>query len=152
MNPAEGRPLSVEQVMQYLPHRFPFLLVDRIVELVPHESITGVKNVTIGEGFLQGHFPGQPFMPGTLVLEAMAQVGGLLLLEEKEEGASMPIIYLTGVDNAQWMRPVVPGDQLIIKAVLLKARRNVFRLQAEASVDGEVVASAEISCHVVSSG
>lgn len=134
--------------MEYLPHRYPFLLVDRIVAFEPHKRIVGLKNVTIDEPFFQGHFPGRPVMPGVLILECMAQIGGLLLLEEKEEGAPPPIVYLIGIDAARWRKPVVPGDRLVVEAKLLKARREIFRLVAEASVEGETVAEAEIMCHV----
>ena len=144
---ARGR-LDVEQIIEYLPHRYPFLLVDRIVAFEPHERIVGLKNVTIGEPFFQGHFPGHPTMPGVLILECMTQIGGLLLLEEKEEGAPPPIVYLVGIDSARWRKPVVPGDQLVVEAKLLKARRDIFRLAAQATVDGEAVAEAEIMCHV----
>lgn len=140
--------LTVDQIMEYLPHRYPFLLVDRIVDFKPHESIMGLKNVTIGEPFFEGHFPGHPIMPGVLILECMAQVGGLLLLEEKPDDAPPPIVYLIGIDKARWRKPVVPGDQLIVEARLLKARRGMFRLAVEAMVDGEKVAEAEIMCHV----
>jgi 3-hydroxyacyl-[acyl-carrier-protein] dehydratase len=135
--------------MEYLPHRYPFLLVDRVLAFERHVSITGLKNVTSNEAFFQGHFPGRPVTPGVLILEAIAQVGGLLLLEEKPDGGPSPIVYMTGVDKARWRRPVVPGDQLVIRATLLRARKTLFRLGALAEVDGETVASAEISCHVV---
>lgn len=140
--------LGVDQIMEYLPHRYPFLLVDRILDFKPHESIKGLKNVTIGEAFFEGHFPGHPVMPGVLILECMAQIGGLLLLEEKPEEEAPPIVYLIGIDNARWRRPVVPGDQLVVEARLTKARRGIFRLSAEATVDGEKVAEADIMCHV----
>lgn len=144
--------LGVDQIMEYLPHRYPFLLVDRILDFKPHESIRGLKNVTIGEAFFEGHFPGHPIMPGVLILESMAQIGGLLLLEEKPDDAPAPIVYLIGIDKARWRKPVVPGDQLIVEARLLKVRGDIFRLAAEATVDGETVAEAEIMCHLAPAG
>jgi 3-hydroxyacyl-[acyl-carrier-protein] dehydratase len=144
----EGQFLSVEQITEYLPHRYPFLLVDRIVEFEAGKSITGIKNVTANEPFFQGHFPGHPIMPGVFIVEAMAQVGGLLMVEEADPEEDPQIVYLASVDRVRWRRPVVPGDQLRISVRLLKARRNLFRVSAEATVEGEMAASAEITCQV----
>jgi len=140
--------LSVEQIMEYLPHRYPFLLVDRITEFEAGKSITAIKNVTVNEDFFQGHFPGHPIMPGVLLIEAMAQVGGLLMVEDSDPEGEQQIVYLAAVDEVRWRRPVVPGDQLQITATLVKARRSLFKVAAEARVDGELAASAEITCQV----
>jgi len=140
--------LGIEQITEYLPHRYPFLLVDRIIEFEAGKSITGIKNVTANEPFFQGHFPGHPIMPGVLIVEAMAQVGGLLMVENADPEKDPQIVYLAAVDQVRWRRPVVPGDQLRISARLLKARRSLFRVFAEATVDGEIAASAEITCQV----
>jgi beta-hydroxyacyl-ACP dehydratase FabZ len=140
--------LSVEQIMEYLPHRYPFLLVDRIIEFEAGRSITAIKNVTVNEDFFQGHFPGHPIMPGVLLVEAMAQVGGLLMVEDSDPEGQKQIVYIAAVDHVRWRKPVVPGDQLHISARLLKARRSLFKVAAETRVDGELVASAEITCQV----
>lgn len=140
--------LSVEQIMEYLPHRYPFLLVDRIIEFEAGESITAIKNVTVNEEFFQGHFPGHPIMPGVLLIEAMAQVGGLLMVEDSDPDEGQKIVYLAAIDKVRWRRPVVPGDQLHISAKLLKVRRSLFKVAAETRVDGELAVSAEITCQV----
>ena len=140
--------LTADQIMEYLPHRYPFLLVDRITEFEAGKSITGIKNVTVNEAFFEGHVPGHCIMPGVLILEAMAQVGGLLLLEEADPEGPRQIFYLAGMQNVRWRRPVIPGDQLLIRANILKARRRVFRVAVEARVDGELATSAEITCQL----
>jgi beta-hydroxyacyl-ACP dehydratase FabZ len=140
--------LTADQIMEYLPHRYPFLLVDRITEFEAGRSITGIKNVTVNEQFFEGHLPGHLIMPGVLILEAMAQVGGLLLLDEADPEGPRQIFYLAGMENVRWRRPVTPGDQLVIRATLLKARRKIFRVAVEASVEGELVTSAEITCQM----
>ena len=124
------------------------LLVDRVTEFEAGRSITGIKNVTANEQFFEGNLPGHCIMPGVFILESMAQVGGLLLLDESDPEGPRQIFYLAGMDNAGWRRPVTPGDQLVIRATLLKARRKVFRVAVEASVDGELVTSAEITCQL----
>jgi beta-hydroxyacyl-ACP dehydratase FabZ len=140
--------LSVEQIMEYLPHRYPFLLVDRIVDFKAGESISAIKNVTVNEDFFQGHFPGHPIMPGVLLVEAMAQVGGLIMVEDSDPEGQQQIVYIAAVDKVRWRKPVVPGDQLHISARMLKARSRLFKVAAETRVDGEVVASAEITCQM----
>lgn len=141
-------PVDVIKIQSLLPHRYPFLLVDRVIELEPNKRIRAIKNVTINEPFFQGHFPGHPVMPGVLVVEAMAQVGGLLTqlslvdLPEKSE----KLFYLVKVDNARFSKMVVPGDQLDIEVVLKRTIRNMAMYECVARVDGKVAASAEILC------
>jgi 3-hydroxyacyl-[acyl-carrier-protein] dehydratase len=141
-------PVDVTRIMAVLPHRYPFLLVDRVLELEPGKRIRAIKNVTVNEPFFQGHFPGAPVMPGVLVVEAMAQVGGLLTeLPRAASGAKQDkLFYLVKVDNARFSRMVVPGDQLDIEVVLKRTIRNMAQYLCTASVDGKVAASAEILC------
>jgi 3-hydroxyacyl-[acyl-carrier-protein] dehydratase len=141
-------PVDVVKIQALLPHRYPFLLVDRVIELDPNKRIRAIKNVTINEPFFQGHFPGHPVMPGVLVVEAMAQVGGLLTqlsLEETPE-KSEKLFYLVKVDNARFSKMVVPGDQLDIEVILKRTIRNMAMYECTARVDGKVAASAEILC------
>ena len=141
-------PVDVIKIQSLLPHRYPFLLVDRVIELEPHKRIRAIKNVTINEPFFQGHFPGHPVMPGVLVVEAMAQVGGLLTqlsLEDAPE-KSEKLFYLVKVDNARFSKMVVPGDQLDIEVILKRTIRNMAMYECTARVDGKVAASAEILC------
>ena len=141
-------PADVNRIMAVLPHRYPFLLVDRVIELEPGKRIRAIKNVTINEPFFQGHFPGAPVMPGVLVVEAMAQVGGLLTeLPRAASGAKQDkLFYLVKVDNARFSRMVVPGDQLDIEVVLKRTIRNMAQYICVARVDGKEAASAEILC------
>ncbi len=134
---------NVVEIMKFLPHRYPFLLVDRIIELEP-PRIVGLKNVTINEEFFQGHFPGAPVMPGVLILEAMAQVAGVLLYREMpEEDKSRKLIYFTGVEGAKFRRPVVPGDQIRIEAELIYRRNSFGKVSCRALVEGKLVAEAQ---------
>jgi beta-hydroxyacyl-ACP dehydratase FabZ len=133
--------LNVKEIYRILPHRYPFLLVDRIIELVPGVRAVGVKNVTINEAFFQGHFPGHPVMPAVLITEAMAQVGGVLLLSMT--GNEGKLAYFGGIDKAKFRRPVIPGDQLISEVVLLRCRNNMGKVRAVGRVDGQVVAEGE---------
>ncbi len=141
--------LDVLQIQAILAHRYPFLLVDKVIECEPGIRLLGVKNVTYNEPFFQGHFPQKPIMPGVLILEAMAQTTGLLAsLTAGDELAGM-IYYLVGIDKAKFKRPVVPGDQLMLESKFVKSKRNIWAFECTAEVDGEFVASAEIRCAAV---
>jgi UDP-3-O-[3-hydroxymyristoyl] N-acetylglucosamine deacetylase/3-hydroxyacyl-[acyl-carrier-protein] dehydratase len=140
--------LGIEQIFQYLPHRYPFLLVDRVIEFEERKRIVGLKNVTINEPFFVGHFPGRPVMPGVLIIEAMAQVGGLLVLEQMEN-LDEKVIYFMSLDNVKWRRPVVPGDQILFEVEILQIRGANCRMKGVGRVDGQVVAEAEMMARVV---
>jgi len=140
--------INIEEIMNIIPHRYPLLLVDRIVEYTKGEQIVGIKNVTINEGFFQGHFPGKPVMPGVLIIEAMAQVGGVLAVKETG-GIGNNVLYFINIDKAKFRKPVVPGDQLRIVADLLYLRRNICKIKARAYVAGNVVCQAEFSSMIV---
>ena len=148
---AEGEEemLGPKEIQETLPHRYPFLLVDRIVEMELGKRVVGIKNVTINEPFFPGHFPGHPIMPGVLILEAMAQVGGVLLLRSLGARAEKKVIYFTGIDRARFRRPVVPGDQIRFEVEILQHRRQMCRLKGTAYVDGKLVAEAEMNSVVV---
>lgn len=143
-------PVDVCRIQGLLPHRYPFLLVDRVLELEPQQRILALKNVSANEPFFQGHFPGHPVMPGVLVVEAMAQAGGLLtqlsLQHEGGAGKQEKLFYLVKVDNARFSRMVVPGDQLLLEVRLKRQIRNMAQYEGVARVDGKDVASAEILC------
>ena len=137
----EGKPLDINMIQKILPHRYPFLLVDRIIESTD-KKIVGLKNVTINEPFFQGHFPGHPIMPGVLILEAMAQVGGIGALSLPENRGKMA--YFLSIKEAKFRKPVVPGDQLIIEVEIVKKKLSVLQVKATAKVAGEVVTEAEM--------
>ena len=134
--------MDINRIRETLPHNYPFLLVDRILELEEGKRIRGLKNVTINEEFFQGHFPDKPVMPGVLIIEAMAQVGGVIFLSQEQYRGK--IAYFTGIDKARFRRPVEPGDQLIIDVEVLKFRSRVGKVEARAQVDGEPVAEARL--------
>jgi UDP-3-O-[3-hydroxymyristoyl] N-acetylglucosamine deacetylase/3-hydroxyacyl-[acyl-carrier-protein] dehydratase len=142
-----SRIMDVEDIMKVLPHRYPFLLVDRILELEPGKRVVGVKNVTINEPFFAGHFPGHPIMPGVLIIEAMAQVGGMLLLGAIPDPQSK-VVYFTSLNNVKWRRPVKPGDQLRFELDVLQVRNLMCKMHGVAKVDGEIVAEAEMGAMV----
>jgi UDP-3-O-[3-hydroxymyristoyl] N-acetylglucosamine deacetylase/3-hydroxyacyl-[acyl-carrier-protein] dehydratase len=139
--------MTIEDILRSLPHRYPFLLVDRILEVEPNSRIVGLKNVTINEPFFQGHFPGHPIMPGVLIVEAMAQVGGMLLLGSVEDPENK-VVYFMSLDNVKWRRPVKPGDQLIFELIVTQIRGTVCKMRGVARVDGELVAEADMAAMV----
>jgi UDP-3-O-[3-hydroxymyristoyl] N-acetylglucosamine deacetylase/3-hydroxyacyl-[acyl-carrier-protein] dehydratase len=146
---ALARPiLDIQQILQYLPHRYPFLLVDRVIEYEEGRRIVGLKNVTINEPFFVGHFPGHPTMPGVLIIEAMAQVGGLLMMDTIENPEEK-IVYFMTLDNVKWRRPVTPGDQIRFELEVLQIRGRNCRMRGVGTVDGQVVAEAEMMARVV---
>ena len=139
----EGFPMDIQAVLAQLPHRYPFLLVDRVIECVPGKRIHAIKNVTVNEPFFSGHFPGRPTMPGVMILEALAQAAGILAF--KTAGVvpdDKSRFYFVGIDGARFRRPVVPGDQLALKATFDRAMRGIWKFTTVAEVDGEEVASA----------
>jgi UDP-3-O-[3-hydroxymyristoyl] N-acetylglucosamine deacetylase/3-hydroxyacyl-[acyl-carrier-protein] dehydratase len=145
----DGAPaLAINKIMEYMPHRYPMLLIDRVLEFEPGKRLRGLKNVTVNEPFFAGHFPGHPIMPGVLIVEAMAQAGGLLLMNEFDDPESR-VVYFMSLDNVKFRRPVLPGDQLIFELEMLQFRGRVCRMQGIASVDGKVVAEATMMARVV---
>jgi len=140
--------INIDEIMKLLPHRFPFLLVDRIVELEEKKRIVGIKNVTINESFFQGHFPKTPIMPGVLIIEAMAQVGGILLLRTIPERENK-LVYFMGIDQAKFRKPVLPGDQLRFEVEVLRLKSQVCKMQGKAYVGEELVAEAIIMSSMV---
>jgi UDP-3-O-[3-hydroxymyristoyl] N-acetylglucosamine deacetylase/3-hydroxyacyl-[acyl-carrier-protein] dehydratase len=139
--------IGIEEIMRVLPHRYPFLLVDRILELEENKRVVGIKNVTINEPFFQGHFPGHPVMPGVLIIEAMAQVGGVLLMGAIDDPESR-VVYIMSLDNVKFRKPVRPGDQLRFEVEMLQVRGQVCRVRGVARVDGDVVCEAEMAAMV----
>jgi 3-hydroxyacyl-[acyl-carrier-protein] dehydratase len=136
--------IDIVEILKILPHRYPFVMVDRILSLELGKEIVGLKNVTINEPFFQGHFPARPVMPGVLILEGMAQVGGIMAYYSNPEAIGKKLLFFAGIDKARFRRPVVPGDQLIFTLKLLKEKRSIMIMAASASVDGQVVAEAEL--------
>jgi len=134
--------IDINEIMTILPHRYPFLLVDKIVELVEGERAKGIKNVTVNEPFFQGHFPGHPVMPGVLIVESMAQVGGILAF--KSADVEDQVLYFMGIDDARFRKPVLPGDRLELTVEVLRRRGKVWSLKGEAFVDGALVAEAKL--------
>jgi len=137
--------MNINEIMQHLPHRYPFLLVDRIIDLQPGKGITGIKNVTFNEPFFQGHFPGQPIMPGVLIIEAMAQVAGIAAFSSGMEGKA---VYFMSIEKAKFRRPVVPGDQLRLEIKVLQHRGNVWKFSGAATVDGKLASEADFTAMV----
>lgn len=139
--------MDVNEIREYLPHRYPFLLVDRVVELVPGQSIVAYKNVSVNEPFFMGHFPDVPVMPGVLIVEAMAQAAGILgfrTMDKKPADGS--IYYFVGADNLRFKRPVVPGDRLQLEAAVVSEKRGIWKFDCRATVDGQLASEASILC------
>jgi len=139
--------MDIHEVMEHLPHRYPFLLVDRVLECEPGKTIVAVKNVTINEPFFQGHFPHHPVMPGVLIMEALAQAAGILSFKTMgSKPDENSVFYFVGIDNARFKKPVTAGDQLHLHVEILRNMRGIWKFKAEAKVGGEVVAEAELMC------
>ena len=141
-------PMDIPKIMEYLPHRYPFLLVDRVLSFEANERIVGIKNVTFNEHFFQGHFPGYPIMPGVLIVEAMAQVGGILAFLSLPEVKPGSVIYFTGIDKVRFRRPVVPGDQIFFEIEILKLRSRIAKMAGKALVEGNLAAEAELMASI----
>ena len=139
--------MDINQVLEHLPHRYPFLLIDRVLEVEPGKSLVGIKNVTVNEPFFQGHFPQRPVFPGVLILEALAQATGILAFRSTNtKPADDSLYYFAGIDKARFKRPVSPGDQLRLSVEVIKSKRGIWKFTGEATVDGELAASAELTC------
>ena len=146
--PSESTTLDAIAIQKVLPHRYPFLLVDKIIELVPMQRAVGIKNVTQNETFFPGHFPGHPIMPGVLIIEAMAQTGGVMLMNSNTNTGEK-LMYFTGIENAKFRKPVRPGDQLRFELQMVKFRAPICKMTGKAFVDGVLVCEAELSAALV---
>lgn len=139
--------MEIQKIMEYLPHRYPFLLIDRVTACEPGKELTALKNVTINEPFFQGHFPHYPVMPGVLIVEAMAQASALLAFESfKFESNAKSVYYFVGIDDARFKKPVMPGDQLLITVQILRNLRGIWKFAAQARVEGALVSEAKLMC------
>jgi 3-hydroxyacyl-[acyl-carrier-protein] dehydratase len=137
--------MDIGEILKYLPHRYPMLLIDRVLEIQPGESLVAIKNVSYNESYFQGHFPNRPVMPAVIILEAMAQATGILVLRSMDKLPSeKSIYYFVGIDGARFRRPVEPGDQLRIEVKLIRSSRGIWKLRSNASVDGDIVASGDL--------
>lgn len=140
--------ITITQIMQMIPHRYPFLLIDKVTDIVTNESAVGIKNVTMNEEFFQGHFPGHPIMPGVLIIEAMAQTSAVLVVSTMGKESEGKLVYFMTVENAKFRRPVTPGDQLRLKVSKVQSRGPVWKFKGVAEVDGAVVAEAEFGAMI----
>ena len=141
--------IDIMRIMEMIPHRFPFLMIDKVVELRPNEVAVGVKNVSINEPFFQGHFPRQPVMPGVLIIESMAQTAAVLVVESLGGAAAGKLVYFMTVDDGRFRKPVFPGDTLVVRVVKLRNRGNVWKFRGEARVDDALMASATFSAMIM---
>ena len=138
--------LQIQEIMALLPHRYPFLLIDRVLDYTPGESLTAIKNVTVNEPIFTGHFPGMPIFPGVLILEALAQATGILGFKTVTERSENELYLFAAIDEARFKKPVLPGDTMVLEVKFLKERRNVWKFYGEAKVEGQIVCSAELMC------
>ncbi|MBF0471426.1 MAG: 3-hydroxyacyl-ACP dehydratase FabZ [Gammaproteobacteria bacterium] len=139
--------MDIQEILEYLPHRYPFLLVDRVLECNPGVSLRAIKNVSVNEPFFPGHFPGRPIFPGVLIMEALAQATGILAFKSSGVKPSGDKLYFfAGIDNCRFKQPVVPGDQLLLEVEVVKERRGIWKFKGSASVEGKVVAAADLMC------
>ena len=141
--------IDILRIMELIPHRYPFLMIDRVVDMVADESAVGIKNVSINEAHFQGHFPRQPVMPGVLIVEAIAQTAGVLVVESMDGAGAGKLVYFMTIDEARFRRPVVPGDQLRVAVNKIRNRRNVWKFAGKATVDGTLVAEAVVSAMIM---
>ena len=141
--------IEIDRILQILPHRWPFVMVDRVTDVVPKERIVGHKCVTMGEPWAQGHFPARPILPGVLIIEALAQIGGILAYASEPFDAGNSLMYFLGIDKAKFRRPVTPGDRLDLEVSVIHHRTNVWKLKGEASVEGTLCAQGELLASVV---
>lgn len=144
--------LDVRKIMEMIPHRYPFLLVDRVLEQEPGKWLKAYKNVTVNEAFFQGHFPGLPVMPGVLILEALAQAGAMMIVGSLKENLENKVFLFTGMDKVKFRKPVVPGDQLMLNVEYTKHKLNIYKMRGRAEVDGKLVAQGEFSAAVADKG
>ena len=141
--------LDIQSIMSLIPHRYPFLLIDKVVDVVGDESATGIKCVSVSEPFFQGHFPGQPIMPGVLIVEAMAQTAGAIVVDNLPDGEGQPGVYFMTIENARFRRPVVPGDTLYLHVKKVRQRGKVWKFSSEAMVEGQLAAEASFTAMIV---
>jgi len=146
---AKGYAIGIERIQQMLPHRYPMLMIDRIIELVPDNYAVAIKNVTMNESYFQGHFPNHPIVPGVMIIESMAQTASMVVLETLGEASNGKVVYFMFIDNAKFRRPVTPGDQMEIRVVKQRRRGNVWKFNAVATVDGVVAAEATYAAMIV---
>ena len=141
--------MDIEDILEALPHRYPFLMIDRVIDVIPDESAVGIKNVSINESYFQGHFPRRPVMPGVLIVEAMAQSAAVLVVVTLGPAMAGKLVYFMSVDSCRFRRPVAPGDQLFVYVIKKHRRRNVWKFEARAEVDGQAVADATYSAMIL---
>ena len=144
----QGRTIEINEIMEMIPHRYPFLLIDKVTDIVPDATATGIKNVTINEPFFQGHFPGHPIMPGVLIVEAMAQTSAILVIETTGKRAG-GVVYFMTIEQARFRRPIGPGDRVELRVEKQRSRGNVWKFKGEAMVDGKLMAEAIYSAMIV---